>query len=362
MPGGRSGSLSYPEMQREREAKLAFAERYNRVIRASRAFPYPDICPPIGTYRTMAEVRTRLASRPSRNDGSVFAAIRFGSLADLKRHIASGGDVLIARDPDFHLDPTEWAFAMGRIDMVQALRDAGAPDRLALNGFNSPYTYTLLFGRKQAARWVIDHTPTWKQLRGGDHVLWEALEYVDADLAWYLVDHYVSQDPAALPELADQSFLPHESLGQIRPRILADPRWHQLCRSMPEPCKRFARMVSAEANESDLRLFFDKSWTPTPQDVALMISDAARSGKPDRIRLFGRLGYDKQALAGLPLRPHIISSVPACTPTPANMAVVVTATCRNPQDENRIAKATRAALIEIGMSPQAIDGKQPPQR
>lgn len=369
-PGGRTPPWS--EMRRTLEARQDYAARYNRTVLASPAFPYPDVCVAEAAARP-GIVSQRAALKPARDDGTLTGAIRSGQINLLRQRLAADPRAALRGDRDFDVAPIAWAFGMGRIDVAEALIAAGA-DPLQLRpgrgGYATPYVNTLLWGRREAALWLIDRAPSWVALRDGEDVLTATSYALGDDVALHLVERMGARDPAALPAMALPAMrvtTPPRSAAFWR-TFLTDRRWAAGCAADADGCVRFARQLAAAGEPDEIRLFFGGSWTPPRAAVSAMIAAAALALDAPRVALLGSFAFDRAALAGAPrLLPPVPRPFfyPADADTPILIGPAISGTYADTPEGHRSAEAaeaeraarraaTIAALMRLGVPSQRL--------
>lgn len=301
------------------EAAQAWAGRYNLAVLASPAFPYPDVCTDLP--RTRGLPAQRAALRPPRDDGSLIGAIRIDRIDLVRARLAADPGAALRPDPDFRNTPMAWAFARGRLDMVALLEAAGADPLERDETMTSiPYMNALMWGRREAALWLIARAPRWASLRHGDDVVRATVYALGPEVAFRLVDRFAGQNPAALPDLAWQAI----NWNSPRPPafwlgFLADRRWPAGCAAAPETCERFAFHLARVGDDSEVRAFFGQGWAPPPAAMARIIAGAARRLDAGRVALLGALPHDRALLAGLPLLPTaMVPSIGRPPPAPTD--------------------------------------------
>lgn len=284
------------------ETQRDYARRYNRAVLASAAFPYPDVCSDVPAERGLDAQRAAL--RPPRDDGSLAGAIRADRIDLLRVRLAADRGAALRPDPDFRNSPMAWAAARGRVEVIEALVAAGAdPLERDETMISVPYMNALMWGRREAALWLIAQAPRWTRLRHGEDVLRATVYALGPEVAFRLVDRFAREDPAALPELAWQAI----NWNSPRPPafwlgFLADRRWPAGCAAAPNACAQFAMELARTGDDAEVRSFFGRGWRPPPATMSEIIATIARTThNAGRVLLLGSFPYDRAHLAGQPL-------------------------------------------------------------
>ncbi|HVQ09064.1 MAG TPA: ankyrin repeat domain-containing protein [Allosphingosinicella sp.] len=303
-PPGR-GALAFREAVPRRasfEAQRDYAARYNRAVLASAVFPYPDVCSDVPAERGIDAQRAAL--RPPRDDGSLVGAIRTDRIDLVRVRLAADPGAALRPDPDFGNSPMAWAAARGRLDMIEALVAAGAdPLQRDETMVSVPYMNALMWGRREAALWLIARAPRWTRLRHGEDLVRATVYALGPEVAFRLVDRFAREDPAALPELAWQAI----NWNSPRPPafwlgFLADRRWPAGCAAAPLTCEQLAMELARIGDDAEVRSFFGQGWRPPPATMSRVIAGTARATQnAERVILLGAFPYDRAVLAGLPL-------------------------------------------------------------
>jgi hypothetical protein len=329
------------------EAMRDYAARYNRTVLVSAAFPYPDVCSAVPAASGLDSQRAAL--RLPRDDGSLVGAIRTDRIDLVRARLAADPGAALRPDPDFRNSPMAWAVARGRVDMIEALVAAGADPLERDETMTSlPYMNALMWGRREAALWLVARAPRWTRLRHGEDVLRATVYALGPEVGFRLVDRFAREDAAALPELAWQAI----NWRSPRPatfwlRFLADRRWPAGCAAAPETCMQFAMELARVGDDAEVRSFFGRGWRPPPAAMSQIIARIARTTHDaERVTLLGAFPYDRAVLANLPL-------VQPAPPPPIFGADVDPETRRHVEaaraGSSRRRAATLAALRRLGV-------------
>jgi hypothetical protein len=341
-----------------------FAKEYNRIVVASPAFPYRDVCTNVPADRGIVAQRSSLAPHPPRDDGTLTGAIRLGRPDLFRQRLAADPASAAKPDLDFGVEPIGWAFAVGRMDMIEALIAAGA-DVEHHPGFYQLYYNALAWGRRDAALWLIDHARSWRALRGGDDTLDITLEALGPELALHILNKFSAVDVGQMGAMVEAGFnSPFRTKHrQFWLSLLTDSRWKAICGQPFKRCDELVAHLVFQGSDEEVTAFFTRGWLPPSSDISDLMGRLVRQLNAPRIALLATFPYDRHNVAWIrlphppptpifvPVGPELDNPMPMVArpgerpDTPAERAAAL----REAQERQRKLAATVAILLKIGV-------------